>query len=897
MKRITQTFLLLFVPFAIWAQNGVTLSGKVTNLNGEPLPGANVVLTDINKGVTTDFEGNYIIKDILSGMHKVEVSFIGFETIAKSITLNQSQTMNFQLSEGIMLGEMVVTAQKREQSVKEIPTAVTSLSGAFLAETGNTEIQDLADYIPGFQVQVQSPNNPGFVVRGITSDDNASNIEPRVSVFQDGVSISKSPAAVVEMFDLERIEVLKGPQGTLFGRGAQTGAVHIIQNKPKNITEGGVEVGFGNYKYRHFELYYNTPLVNDKLFFRVAGIIKKRNGYTENLSGGTLNGKDTKALRMALRWLASEATNFTLIGNYQHDTPPGVGFKSGTYAPLGGDISPFTFADLEQGDNLGINRKVGGVTLLTEHQINDNLTLNAITAYRTYDSTEKLDADGTVSPALFMANHNMGDQISQELRLNFNIGDRFEGFAGGNFFYENGSQRVDWYANEKSFMSLLSPLAEGTINNMLTGVNQFNQTVANLGGFTYPIIQFNALPLVNNGVAVLPNTAGDLLSYPLLPYASIQPYLGFLTAEQQAGINQIYGIMGMPLAESHAEYYKNYGKALAYEFFADGTYKITDKLKATAGVRLTFETIESGYEAGGEANVTMGIFRSAGTNLLFMPSEKLTHKENFTSWVGRFALNYSITDDWEVYGTVSKGRRPNVIQYNMKPKNDGTFISTYVPEVLNEEIVYSYEAGLKGLTLGSRLYFDVAGFYYKYSNFQTSAVDLQSLQIVTKDAGNATAYGAETSLKFQATKAFSVFGNYSYIHAEFDKADSDGQAQEYAGNTFRLTPKHSFSLGFNYTKDINENLQYFLRPSFAFKSKVFFEEDNLETESQGDYGLLNYRTGLTFPKQKINVAFFMNNAFDKDYIIDAGNTGKSFGIPTYIAGMPRTYGVELSLKF
>lgn len=119
MKRITQTFLLLFVPFAIWAQNGVTLSGKVTNLNGEPLPGANVVLTDINKGVTTDFEGNYIIKDILSGMHKVEVSFIGFETIAKSITLNQSQTMNFQLSEGIMLGEMVVTAQKESNRLKK----------------------------------------------------------------------------------------------------------------------------------------------------------------------------------------------------------------------------------------------------------------------------------------------------------------------------------------------------------------------------------------------------------------------------------------------------------------------------------------------------------------------------------------------------------------------------------------------------------------------------------------------------------------------------------------------------------------------------------------------------------------------------------------------------------
>jgi len=117
-----------------------------------------------------------------------------------------------------------------------VPVTISALSGNSLNKLNVQQLDELSEYIPGMQMQLQSPNNPGYVIRGVTSDDGDSRSQPRVSVFQDGVSISRSRASVVELFDLERIEVVKGPQGTLFGRGAEIGALHIIRKKPTDVS-------------------------------------------------------------------------------------------------------------------------------------------------------------------------------------------------------------------------------------------------------------------------------------------------------------------------------------------------------------------------------------------------------------------------------------------------------------------------------------------------------------------------------------------------------------------------------------------------------------------------------------------------------------------------------------
>ena len=886
--KFSNLFLIIFFSsITIASAQTITLKGKVSDSQGAPLAGATVYLQKLEKGTITNFNGEYQFNELPEGDDRLAVSFLGFETQTRDVQLsNQVSHYDFQLvPRKVVLEGLVVTAQKREQSIKEIPTAVTSLDAGFLQNTGTTEIDKLAEYVPGMQIQVQSPNNPGFVIRGITSDNGNANVEPRVSVFQDGVSISKSRGSVIEVYDMERVEVLKGPQGTLFGRGAQIGAIHFIQNKAQNNTSASLTAGYGDYDYTHLEGFFNTPLLKDKLFARISGIYKKHDGYIRNLSGGRLNGKDTKAFRVSFRYRPEPMTNIDLIYNYQHDTPPGTSFKSGTYAPAGGDTKPWTAADLDRGKDLGIDRTVWGTTLIARHSFSPNLSLTSTTAYREFDSYESFDADGTAAPVLWFAEDAYGKQISQELRANFRISDKFDGFGGMSYFYEDGFSRVPFETNEQSLAVLMSPLVAPVVNTSM--LDPLNASLSAMLGTTVNM-QLQPRPLLTNGV---PNTISSLSGLLTEPWPSAVP-VSMLPASAQ----MLYALLYQPLNPVHKESYTNYGTTNAYEFFLDGTYHPANWFKLTAGLRFTVEDIQSGYQATAAPdgnNGTLGFARSAGSNDLFMPTDKLTDSDTYLSMVGRLAANFSLTENLESYVSVSRGRRPNVIQFRMVPNSD--FTSTYQREKLSDEIVWSYEAGVKGLSGNQQLYYDLAAYYYDYSNFQTQSIE--DLQILTKDAGNATAYGFEASLKWQMNRMLNIFGNYAYIHATFDDEDSDGNPQEYAGNTFRLTPKHSFALGFNLNVPVSRHFNLFFRPAYNYKSKVYFEEDNGKDVMQKAYGLLNLRAGVNWPSQKISFLVFLDNALNKKYIIDAGNTGRDFGIPTYIAGAPALFGAELTYKF
>jgi outer membrane receptor protein involved in Fe transport len=859
------------------------IRGRITDTNGLPLPGATVYIPRLERGTSANSNGDYLLQGLKPGAISIIVSFIGYEPRTLILNVTGQQTVyNFSLRpKDIVLEGLVVTAQKREQSIKEIPTAVTSIDAGFLQKSGVTELDVLSEYVPGMQIQLQSPNNPGFVIRGITSDNGASNVEPRVSVFQDGVSISKSRGSVVEVYDMERVEVLKGPQGTLFGRGAQIGAVHFIQNKARNNTSGALTAGYGDYNYTHFEGFFNTPLVKDKLFARVAGIYKKRDGFIKNLSGGDLNGKDTRAFRVSLRYKPEPMTTIDLIYNYQNDTPPGTSFKSGTYAPVGGDTKPWTFADMERGEELGLDRTVWGTTLIARHSFSENFSLTSTTAYREFDSYESFDADGTAAPVLWFAEDAFGKQFSEELRANFKINEKFEGFWGMSYFFEDGFSHVPFETNEESLAVLMSSLMYETVNTSI--LDPINQALAAYYGVTSEM-SMSAQPLLTNGIPnYVTSLAGLISNSQNLDYiASAYP--------------SVYYMLTQNLQKSHSESYTNYGNNSAYEFFVDGTYHLSGKLKLTAGLRLTIEDIESGYKVTTDPDGndgTLGFARSAGTNDLFMPTEKITAEDTYTSMVGRLAANYSLSAGNELYVNLSRGRRPNVIQFSSV--ENGDYTSSYEVEKLNDEIVWSYELGTKGLNASQNLYYDLAAFYYDYSDFQTQSIE--DLQIVTKDAGDATAWGFEFSARWQANKALNLFGNYAFIDATFDDTDSEGNEQEYAGNTFRLTPKHSFSLGFDLNVPVSNSLVAFLRPSYNYKSKVYFEEDNADEVMQDGYGLFNLRLGVSLPEQHLSLQAFLNNVFDEEYIIDAGNTGRNFGIPTYIAGAPRMFGVELSYSF
>ncbi|MEI6277656.1 MAG: TonB-dependent receptor, partial [Prolixibacteraceae bacterium] len=672
---------------------------------------------------------------------------------------------------------------------------------------------------------------PAYVIRGLTSDNLKLSVDNRVSVFQDGISTSKQIGAYTEFFDIDRVEVLKGPQGTLFGRSAQIGAISLISKHAQDETSANLTLGTGNYNQVRANGYVNVPLVKEKLFARVAAIYNKRDGYIDNLSNGTLMGKNTLAARTSLKYLPTKKSTIDVILNFENDDMPGQDFKSGTFAPKGGDTSPFTFADLGTGNQLSDKRKVLGATGQYKQYFNNSLSLTAITGYRKINGSSWTDSDGTKAQALDFDINVDYDQFSQEVRCNYD-GQRFSGFAGANYFHEYGNETFLLTQDERSAFAMLSPMLVGKIPG------------------------FKAIPMIIEGE---PNLA--LATNPLTK---------------------------QPFQTSHTEKVNEDGAVNnAFDVFADGTFKVTPKFKVTAGGRLIFEDLTTFYRVDPSPG-TLSVILKKGVNNIFKPTAgHLEESKSYTDWVGRFVMQYDFSKEVSTYASWSKGRRPNVIQ-----------IDADATQYLRAEVVYSYEAGVKNMLLNNRLQFNVSAFYYDYRNFQTSSATLTGGGLYTiSDAGKASGKGVETEFQFAATKGLTVFANYAYLDAKFDNNNSDGSTQLLAGHTFRLTPKHSGSAGISYQFGLGKVGSLALNLSATFKSKHFFDDENTAGLYQDGYTLFNSALQYTSGNGKYGLRFNMNNMTNEHFLIDAGNTGLAFGIPTFVPGAPKIFGVQLFYNF
>jgi len=743
--------------------------------------------------------------------------------------------------------QVVVTAQKREQKALDVPVALTAYSSAMLDTLGVQEFEELSLFVPGFEVQNQSPNNPGFVMRGITSDSGEATNEPRVSVYQDGVSISKSRGSYVELFDLERVEVAKGPQSTLYGRGALIGAVNIIQAKARPDFALSAKLEGGNFGYMLAEGMINAP-VSDTVSVRLSGRIKHRDGYVRNLAGGDdFNSTQTTALRAAVNWRPNERFNADLLVNFQSDSPSGTSFKSLTYLPTDpntgavlGDLGRnsgaalTTVAGFENDQKLGLERDVFSVTALASYKIGDSLSLASTSAFRRFAGEEVFDADGFSLPLFTFAEDATGKSASQDIRLNYDAGGSITAFGGLSYFWEDGSQRVPLLFNEKVFAARASGLG---------------------------------------GLFVAPNVAGLAVINSLAPLAAFK--------------------------SQHLESYTNYGTTKSYDAYGDVTWKATDRLELAAGLRYTYDDKESGYAAqllnGG--SVLGGSSPTLARGLFVQPTkdgqpEYRSFTDNGVTY--RVVGRYAVSDDANVYASVATGRRPKVVSAGTPASPGGAVRFSAIPA----EEVTSYEAGAKGAFLGRRLILEGAVYRYDYKNFQTS-IRLASGQIVSTNAGEAKATGFEGQSTFQITPNASVFGTYAYSHARFGNG-------LFEGNRFRLSPDNSFSLGANIGFDAPTG-RFSVIPTYTWQSEVFFDNNNdravlqttgdrIQDEKQAAYGLLNLRIGYQPNDRPVKFELFATNLLEQDYIKDAGNTGDAFGIPTFIAGEPRYIGVSVSYK-
>lgn len=855
---LATTLLTLAAVLPLEAQDG-TVRGIVSDrARGIPLNNALIGVVSRTERTISDDAGRYTLR-LPAGEHGIIFAALGMKPDTQRVTIPAGSTIqrDVQLDRAAtQLATTAVTAQRRAQELQDVPISVSAYDGNFLTQASVQEFDALAYIVPNLNLQLQSPNNPSFSVRGITSDDGSSQIEPRVSLFADGVPMSKSRGSVVELFDMERVEVLKGPQGTLFGRGAQIGAIHLIQNKPTNERTAALRMGTGNFGELYALSVVNAPLVKDRLLGRLAIIDNRRDGFLENVSGGTLLGKATTAVRGSLRWLPSDRTVVDFIANYQNDQPPGTAFKSGAFAPVGGDTRPFSAADLERGEDLGIDRQVYSGTLLVTHQLANGWQLRNITAARGFTSDEEFDADGTRAPALALNEIANGRQYSSEFRLEFDRGGRFAGFGGLSVFNESGSQRVPFYPDERSLWALIYPLVLGSFP-------------ANVQQQVRPLFPAG---FVINGQPVLPERL------PTIPGTPFQ---------------------GQRLKTDHFEVTENFGKLAAADLFVDGTYRVNDVVSLSGGVRGTREWVDNALETANAATPgTLGAFLGGGTNNLFRPTNgRQRGTGNFNSWVGRAVLSVTPNENINSYASISRGRRPNIVQivYNATAR-------AFEPTTLKEESVISTEAGIKSTLLNGRLSADLAGFRYTYSNFRTQILDPnqgnQGQQLfITRDDGYSTAQGIEASARAQFTQALSAFTTYGFLDAEFNEEDVNGNPQRLAGNRFRLAPRHNYSVGATYDVRFANSAGLTITPTYLWRGQHFFEEANQPNIQQEAYGLFNLRTTVTLPGGRFQVIGIARNVLNTEYIIDAGNTGGAFGIPTFISGAPRFLSIQVGYGF
>lgn len=872
------------------APNMSAVSGRVTNEQGEALPG--VVVRCGNVNVQTDINGEFHLN--VNEGDKLTFSYIGYYTTTKDV---DNKDINVVMKEDShALGEVIVTTQKKKQSSLEIPVAVSAVTGSVMEKLNLHQLDDVAQFTPGVQIQLQSPNNPGYVIRGVTSDDGEAYSQPRVSVFMDGVSTSRSRASAVELFDLERMEVAKGPQGTLFGRGAEIGGISIIRHKPVDNLSGELSMSYGSYNQRQVSGFINTPIIKGKLANRFAFDYDARDGFIKNEAGGRLNGKNALAFRNSTQWWANDDTSIRLVLDYQHDDYPGTSFHS--INPMYGNSDPNSTANLEAGKKLGIKRNVGGALLNIDHNINHRWSFNSITGFRAFNSKERFDADGTYLPLLLCQEKGKGTQFSQEFRFNYDDKNRFSGFVGASYFYENSSQDINAKANlqylypafiQKSVKASLSSQIDnvkGLLAQMLPAAYQpmVDATLAKLMSKWFP-----ENPTVDANGKLIPQTAtpdiyGDLKTALGAVGMDLDQVLAGMGDNGRTIQATLQGISAKPLDTAYTEQGKNYGTNQAVELYADGTLKLTKNLNFTLGVRGTYENQETGYSS----STVPSMFGA----VLYHPTEngaKVMAKDSYWSWVGRAALNYMIGRN-NIYASLSRGRRPGVLYFNNDPKDF---------ETLKPEIIYSYEAGVKGSLLQGRLNYDLCAYYYDWYNYQTSVFNATTSKYEYDDAGRAHSLGIEASISYSPCRYLNLFGNWSYIEGKFNNKDDNGNKQRFAGNRFRLTPKNSFAVGFDLNVPTGKKASIYFRPTYSWKSKVFFEESNEPELTQGAFGLLNFTAGYRMQPGKVyyEIGAFGKNVLDEKYVVDAGNSGRQIGFPTYVGGTRSVVGVMFKIGF
>lgn len=774
-----------------------------------------------------------------------------------------------------LLGNVTVTAQSRSQEMQSVPIPLQIITATQVQTLAATDISKMDIFVPGLVVSAGQPTQPSYSLRGIGGSGFGIGTEPAVGVYIDGVYAARSGGALLAFNDIARIEVLKGPQGTLFGRNSAAGAISIVTNEPSDKFEATGTLRYGNYGERYANALVNIPL-NSDMALRVSVLDNQSDGWVRDQTTGQHYGKnDDWGTRAVYRWNITPDTRVLLSWDHEQlKQPPQPAFglvPLSSYvprpAPLTGLVPPFPADPLIYlnplhaplyNDAVGAaeTRRFDGATLTVDHSFSWG-SFTSTTAWRNFDTFNLGDYDGTSNADTYLTTANIEHNNSwyQEFKLTGNT-DLIDWVAGTSFYHEQARQ--------------ISQV--GTNTNTLDTLGLNSGALTPTGTFAY--------------------------------YDSLLPLFGYGQ----------YHLLGNPWLEE----IRNDENITAYAAYGDVIWHLTDNLNLTTGARYTLDQKQFSWfnppRYAPQLDATLAglapLLQLAGID----PSE-FQQNQIFTTATGapvgvlaqtrnswrdfspRAVLDYHFTPNVMAYASVTRG-------YKAGGYNALEFNSIYAPEH-----VTNYEAGIKTVFPDQRLLFNVTGYYYTYNNLQALVLQpatsgTNGIPEYVTSTSDQHARGLEAELQWAPLDDLRLGLNGAFIdsiYSHYIAPDGKNLAGQPTG-----TPRFSGAATLSYTlpQVLNGSLVY--DASYGYRGKTRCNSDSIlqgtcQVSPNFSVGSaeqsIDMRLDWNAPGDHWGVGIFVSNLLDKRYVTGVDNTAAPLGSAYANITPPRTWGVELRAKF
>lgn len=782
--------------------------------------------------------------------------------VAAAVTTGAQAVANE--STGFTLEEVIVTAQKRAESLQDVPISVSAMSGEKMEASGVQRFEDVSAYIPNFTV-VRGAVGDKINIRGIQTGAQAG-FEQSVGTFVDGVYRGRAIQSRFSFLDMGMVEVLRGPQGTLFGKNTVAGAMNIRTAKPTDEFEGKLRVGH-NIDLDETEITaHASGAISDQLRGRVAILNREMDkGWIDNEYYDESGPQtDEQAGRISLEWDASPNTLVSFKyerGEWDNSGEPyeviaatdelkalGVDTNLDGKSNMGNGVLLDASTDpvLDFGSNYAFEGDLDEYSLSVEHDLDSGLTLTSIVGYSKYDYERKTDADFTRLHVVRFDDNEEFEQKSFELRLASDTGGAVEYITG--LYYQDADLFTDGLA--QASVAGLYPLIAGACANPATP----------------------ATP-----AAAQANACGQ--------QALIDP----LTANG-SDFSALPGVARYTYMDQNTE---------AWAMFGQVTWKIQDDLRATLGLRYTEEEKTATQSAQGVAYLdenrsitASGVEAAAGQLLLeFIPHtfDDLQRDEESFTW--SLNIQKDVNEDTMVYASASTGFKAG--GFNSFTMGDDPADSEF-----EEEEVLSFELGSKMSLLEGAAELNVAAFYTQYDNLQASVFSGQTTFDV-KNAAEATTQGIEIDGRWQATENLLLSGSFGWVDFEFDsfvnQACTNAQFQQFreehfaatgqmatnatcaeagvndlTGRTAAQTPEFAATVSANYTQPLDTfTLRY--NVDVIYQDEVYRQDDLDELLLSDASTKINASIHLTPESDVWEVSLLVKNLTDEDDEIYYGN--------------------------